>query len=156
MIVNPVVKMRPHPAAHPLGATYTQSRCKTQSSCDLKRKFLSCLAPNTCFCFHFRLSMSAMWLASWATLVFVCNTLFSQRVIRWDAKVWVKHDLPDVLVWMKFLVVSILTWYTRALRGINSLWITVRFCSFRQLHMVFDGPGEELAVVALWIKVHPV
>ena len=22
--------------------------------------------------------------------------------------------------------------------------------------MVFDGPGEELAVVALWIKVHPV
>ena len=70
MIVNPVVKMRPHPAAHHLGATYTQSRCKTQSSCDLKRKFLSCLAPNTCFCFHFRLSMSAMWLASWATLVF--------------------------------------------------------------------------------------
>ena len=46
--------------------------------------------------------------------------------------------------------------YTRPVTGINSLWITVSFCSFPQLHMVFDGPGEELAVVALWIKVHPV
>ena len=46
--------------------------------------------------------------------------------------------------------------YTRPVTGINSLLITVSFCSFPQLHMVFDGPGEELAVVALWIKVHPV
>ena len=144
----------------PLGAAHTYLRERTNYLVTKKERFYFAWRRTRAFAstsdWPVSMSTSAMWLARWATLVFVCNTLFSQRVTRWDAKVWVKHDLPDVLVWMEFLVVSIHTWYTRALHGINSLWITVSFCSSPQLHMVFVGPGEELAVVALWIKVQPV
>ena len=87
-----------------------------------------------------RMSTSAMWLARWVTVVFVsCKwSMTFQRSVQYSL-----NRIPRSL-------------YTHVIYPCPYWNITVSFCSFPQLHMVFDGPGEELAVVALWIKVHPV